>query len=79
LPTYSPIGYFVKQAHFHDTLPNKDLRYGKNQQPRGKHHGLYLVRKPATTQQHNFFFALDDMKEAFLAKEWNFSISHGSK
>ena len=36
-------------AHFPNTLPNKDLTFGTNQQPCERHHGVYLTRKPMTT------------------------------
>ena len=64
LPIYPPLGLSIKQPHFLDNLPNKDLTLGINWQPCGRHHGVYLIRKPMTTQPHH--------KNHIRAKEWNF-------
>ena len=60
----------VKQLHFPDTLPYKDLTLGTNQQPCERHHGVYLIGEThdnPTPSKMTF----DDLKEAFTAKAWN--------
>ena len=49
-------------------FPNKGLTHGTNQQPCGRQSGVYLIRNPC---QPNIKIAIDDIKEVFLAKEWN--------
>lgn len=45
--------------------------------------GFYLISKPMATQQHKLFINFQktyvDIKEVFLAKEWNSSHLYGKK
>ena len=52
LATYPPLGYLVKQPHFLNTLPNKDLKPGANRPPSGRHHGVYVIGNTTTTQKN---------------------------
>ena len=47
-PTYLQLGKSIKQPHFPNTLPNKELTHGTKRQPCGRHHGVYLIGKPMT-------------------------------
>jgi hypothetical protein len=67
---------FNKPTSLSGILLNKDLTSGTNRQFCGRHHGVYLIGKPMTFQQHPKN-AYDDIKKVFLAKEWIFSISQG--
>ena len=46
-----PLGWSMKQPHFHDTLFNKDLAPGIDWQPCGRHHRVYLIEEPIATQR----------------------------
>ena len=60
----------VQRPRSPNTQPTKDLSLGTNQQPCGRHHGVYLIETPMTTQLHQKT-TYDDIKEALLAKKWN--------
>ena len=45
-----PTRLVSKTTSLSNTLPNKELTLGTNQQPRGRHHGVNLIGKPMTTQ-----------------------------
>ena len=56
-------------AYFPNTLLNKDLTLGTNRQSCGEHHRSISLGNPR--QQTPSKFTLDNLKEDFLAKEWN--------
>ena len=69
LPTYLSLAWLIKQHHSRNTMLNKGLRLGTNWQPCGRHRGVCLIKKLMTTQHPKI--TLDDIKKAYLAKEWN--------
>ena len=48
-PTYPLL---ASQSHYPNICPNKDLALGTNRQPCGRHHRVYIIRKPITTQPY---------------------------
>ena len=62
-----PTGYM--QRSFGVSLPilHKDLIFGTNRQPGGRHHGVYLVRKPHPKKSHD--------KKIKGVEKWNFFSS----
>ena len=67
-----PSSWLVSQAaSLSQHRLNKDLTLGTNQQPSRRHYGVYLIGKP--TKPTTSKIALNDIKETFLAIDWNFS------
>ena len=79
LPTYPPLGQFVKLPNFSNTWPNKDLAPNTNWLSCGRHHGVYLIGKPMTSQPTTLKITYYNIKVVFLAKKWNFVYLLGKK
>ena len=72
----SPSWLVTKATSLSHTKPNKDLTLGTNQQPCGKHHGVYLIGIPMTTQPYQKQHMMMS-RRLFLLKSGTLSISQG--
>ena len=76
MPTYLPLGWLVKQSHFLITLPKQEGNTWHKSTTIWKtcwglsHHGY----NPTSSE-----FTFDNIKEAFLAREWNSFHFFGKK
>ena len=72
----SPLGCLIKQSHFLDTWPNMDLTRYTIQLLCEKHHWVYLIGAPMTTQLHQKQHMIISSR-LFLLKSGTLSISQG--